>query len=139
MEKNTAPFRKCWHIHNNPHGTITCKAIIWGFNLRSSPTKNKILHTIASVHKLVHPYSIFQSPHVSVIQHPLETCSSRGTEFRWECTYVLTTLTVASSELSTFASITLTQNACLLQSFIRSKAASIKYCYFMYFYLNYLA
>lgn len=48
-------------------------------------------------------------------------------------------LTVAPSELSIFASITLTQNACILQSFIRSKAISIKYCYFMYFYLNYLA
>jgi len=87
LEKHTAPFRKCWHIHNKPHGTTTCKTLIRGFNLRSSPTKHKKSHTTASVHKVVHPYSIFQSPHVSVIQHPLEPCSSRGTEFNGKCTY----------------------------------------------------
>lgn len=40
--------------------------------------------------------------------------------------HVRTPLTVAFSELSTFASITVPQNVCLLQSFIRSKAESIK-------------
>jgi hypothetical protein len=91
-EKHITPCRKCWYIHNKPHGTITYKATICGFNLCYSPTKNNKSHPIASVRKSVHPYSTFQWPHVSVIQHPLQPCGSsqEGRDPNGKCTYNVT-------------------------------------------------
>jgi len=86
LEKHTAPFRKCWHIHNKTTWHYNLQSHNMGFQSTFFPHKEQEI-TTASVHKPVHPYSIFQSPHVPVIQHPLEHCSSRGTEFRQEMFY----------------------------------------------------